>query len=155
MIQHQISTGYFFGNSDKPRDKTSLSANRETWTAVPQRILIVEDEALVAMNMEIALAEDGFDILGIVDNETDAVAAAIRLNPDAILLDITLRDGDGISAARSILKVLVTRIIFVSGNSDPVTLAAAQHLKPAGFIRKPFVTDRLAGLVRNALTERN
>jgi two-component system, response regulator PdtaR len=155
MIQHQTSSGYFFGSSGQAGDKTSNSVNRETKAETPKRILIVEDEALVAMNMEIALAEDGFDIVGIVDNEADAVAAAIRLKPDAILLDITLRDGDGISAARSILKDLATWIIFVSGNSDPVTLAAAHQLKPAGFIRKPFVTDRLAGLVRNALTEKN
>jgi two-component system, response regulator PdtaR len=155
MIQHQTSSRYFFGDSDQPGDTRSNSLNRETKAATPQRILIVEDEALVAMNMESALAEDGFDILGTVDNEADAVATAIRLKPDAILMDITLRDGDGISAARSILKDLATRIIFVSGNSDPVTLAAAQQLKPAGFIRKPFVTDRLASLVRTALTEKN
>jgi DNA-binding NarL/FixJ family response regulator len=155
MIQPQTSAGYFFGDPDQPGDTHLNSLNRATKAAAPQRILIVEDEALVAMNMESALTEDGFDILGPVDNEADAVAAAIRLKPDAILMDITLRDGDGISAARSILKDLATRIIFVSGNSDPMTLAAAQQLKPAGFIRKPFVTDRLASLVRNALTEKN
>ncbi len=155
MIQHQISSGYFFGSSDPPDDKISNSANPEANAATPKRILVVEDEALVAMNIEIALTEDGFDIVGIIDNEADAVAAAIRLKPDAILLDITLRDGDGISAARAILKDVATRIIFISGNSDPATLAAAQQLKPAGFVRKPFVTDQLAGLVRNALADKN
>lgn len=154
MMQHHTSSGFFFGGSNPPGYTRSNSLNRESETLPPRRVLIVEDEALVAMNMESALAEDGFDILGIVDNEADAVATAIRLKPHAILMDITLRDGDGISAARSILKGLVTRIIFVSGNSDPVTLAAAQQLKPAGFIRKPFVTDRLADLVRNALKEK-
>ena len=67
-------------------------------------VLIVEDEGLVAMNMESALAEAGFRVLGIVDTEADAIDAALRLKPDVILMDITLREGDGICAARTIQR---------------------------------------------------
>jgi DNA-binding NarL/FixJ family response regulator len=113
-------------------------------------VLIVEDEALVALNMEIALEEAGYRVLGKADTELAAVEAANRLRPDIILMDITLRSGNGISAARSLQQSLRTRIIFISGNSDSGTLAAAEELSPSGFIRKPFVTERLAVLVQAA-----
>jgi DNA-binding NarL/FixJ family response regulator len=158
MIQLEIATAitcYLGTSSDPPDDEAHRLGERSTDKAPQPRVLIVEDEGLVAMNMESALAEDGFAIVGIVDNETDAIAAADRLKPDVILMDITLRDGDGISAARTILKTLETEIIFVSGNSDPQTLAAAQELRPAAFIRKPFVSDSLSRLVRSALLRGN
>ena len=154
----EISTGfacYLGAAPDAADDEAPRLGQRSPDKVAQPRVLIVEDEGLVAMNMEIALAEEGFYILGIVDNEPEAVAAAERLKPDVILMDITLREGDGISAARTIAKRLDTRIVFVSGNSDPLTLAEAEALRPAGFIRKPFVTDRLARLVRNALQHKN
>jgi DNA-binding NarL/FixJ family response regulator len=135
-------------DDDKLDDLQGLTApNRQT-------VLIVEDEALVALNMELALEEAGYRVLGKADTELAAVAAANRLRPDIILMDITLRSGNGISAAREIQQSLTTRIIFVSGNSDPATLAAAAELAPAGFIRKPFVTERLAALVYEAIKRR-
>jgi two-component system, response regulator PdtaR len=119
------------------------------------RLLIVEDEAVVAMNMEAALTDAGFEVVGTVDTETDAVAAALQLRPDVIIMDITLREGDGIRAARIIEERLKTHIVFVSGNSDPKTLAGAHAIKPAGFIRKPFVTERFASLVLDAVRRRD
>jgi len=119
------------------------------------RVLIVEDEGLVALNMENALTEAGFRVVAVVDTEKDAIEAAQRLKPDVILMDIALREGDGISAATAILKTLPARMIFVSGNSDSQTLAAAGEIASCGFIRKPFITERLAGLVREAITPKN
>jgi DNA-binding NarL/FixJ family response regulator len=155
-LEMPSSLSFYLGaSSDMPDDEACRLDDLNTDRTPQPRVLIVEDEGLVAMNIESALAEGGFNITGIVDTEADAVAAAERLKPDIILMDITLRDGDGISAARTILKRLETCIIFVSGNSDPLTLAAAQELKPAAFIRKPFVTDSLAQLVRKALSSKN
>ncbi len=110
---------------------------------------------MVALNIESALLEAGFEILGIVDTEADVIAAAERLRPDVVILDITLRDGSGISAAKVIKRILAIPIIFVSGNSDPTTLAAASDVKPAAFIRKPFVTERFAALVADAVAGKN
>src|ERR1044072_4783653 len=108
-----------------------------------KRILIVEDEALIAMDMAVALNRAGFEVLDTVDTEADAVDASRRLQPDIILMDITLRQGDGISAARAIMASSAARLIFVSGNSDPRTLASVAVLGALAFIRKPFVGDEL------------
>jgi DNA-binding NarL/FixJ family response regulator len=148
-VEFMVAGNHGTGNA------ASDSPERETGAGVNLRVLIVEDEALVAMNIESALAEAGFDVLGTVDTEGDAVAAAERMRPDVILIDITLRDGDGISAAKAIQEKLKTRIIFISGNSDPRTLAAADKINPAAFIRKPFVTDRLARLVIDAIATKS
>jgi two-component system, response regulator PdtaR len=136
-------------------DDDKLDNSTHRLSAEPrQTVLIVEDEALVAMNIEFALEEAGYRVLGKADTELAAVEAANRLRPDIILMDITLRSGNGISAVREIQKSLTARIIFISGNSDPRTLAAAEELLPAGFIRKPFVTERLAALVYDAIKKR-
>lgn len=142
-----------FASGAPPDDGPSSGrAPRETALPGKRRLLIVEDEAVVAMNIDSALAAAGFEILDIVDTEQDAIDAARRLNPDIVLMDITLREGNGISAAKRIQQQQNTQIIFLSGNSDPRTLADAHAIKAAGFILKPFVTERLAKLVVAAIT---
>jgi two-component system, response regulator PdtaR len=142
-----FATGAAGEGGDKPSEGAERSA-----VELNLRFLIVEDEAVVALNMEAALVEAGFEIVGTVDTEAAAVAAAFQLRPDIIIMDITLREGDGIQAARAIEEKFKTKIVFVSGNSDPGTLSAAHALKPAGFIRKPFLTERFASLVMDAVS---
>lgn len=158
MIQSGIGTSattYFSAASDPPDEHAPRSDKTVSDAKTELRVLIVEDEGLVAMNMESALTEDGFRVVGVHDNAADAIDAARRLQPDVILMDITLRDGDGIAAARAVLQQRDVRIIFVSGNSDPQTLAAAQALHPAGFIMKPFISASFARLVRARLRTQN
>lgn len=140
---------------DNSHPASSASSGRNVVSSLNRRVLIVEDEGLVALNIEGTLTEAGFEVVGIVDTEDEAVAAAQQLRPDVILLDITLRQGDGISAGRRIKRSTDIKIIFVSGNSDPRTLAAADAVEPAGFIRKPFVTESLAKFVSDAIAAKN
>ena len=136
-------------------DETHGSSGPAPDAAPPLRVLIVEDEGLVAMNIESALTEAGFKVMGIVDTEADAVAAAERLQPDVVVMDVTLGEGNGISAGKAIVEKIKARIVFVSGNSDPRTLAEAEKVSPGAFIRKPFATDRLARLIEDALATKN
>jgi DNA-binding NarL/FixJ family response regulator len=138
---------------DAGRNKPA-SLDRDVASSLNTSVLIVEDEGLVALNIEGALTEAGFEVIGIVDTEEEAVDSAQQLRPDVILLDITLREGDGISAARRIHQSTNIKIIFISGNSDPRTLAEAEATKPAGFMRKPFVTDSLAMFIKNAIAQK-
>jgi DNA-binding NarL/FixJ family response regulator len=143
------------GESGGPAQGPFGSKKDGTNLSLHLRVLIAEDEGLVALNIETALSEAGFDVLETVDTEADAVAAMERLRPDLIILDITLREGSGISAAKAIKRISAIPIIFVSGNSDPATLAAASDLKPAAFIRKPFITESFAALVADAVARTN
>jgi DNA-binding NarL/FixJ family response regulator len=77
-----------------------------------------------------------------------------QLRSDVAILDITLKEGDGMSATQKIQQSRNSKIIFVCGNSDPRTLSA-DGVEPAGFIRKPFVTETFAKCVMDALAVKN
>jgi two-component system, response regulator PdtaR len=136
------------GGSPPPADDSSM---RDPFAhpARSLRVLIVEDEALVAMDMEDVLTADGFKIVATVDTERDAIAAIASLRPDIVLLDITLREGNGIAVAQAMAGAAI--YLFVSANSDAATLARAQALNPAGFIRKPFIGVDLPRQIRALL----
>jgi DNA-binding NarL/FixJ family response regulator len=115
----------------------------------PLRVLIIEDEAVLAMDMEESLTQAGFEVVGVADSEDEAVSLVGLLRPDLVLMDITLRTGDGIAAAKAIADR--TRIVFVSASSDPVTLSAAEALHPLGFIRKPYSGHELPAMLKRML----
>lgn len=126
-------------NGGKVRDREHL------------RVLIVEDEAVLAMDMEFSLTQSGFDVVGIADSEREAVLLVDEQRPDLVLMDITLRgDGNGLAAARAIAD-REAKIVFVSASSDPATLAAAEALHPLGFIRKPYAGQELPGILKRML----
>jgi DNA-binding NarL/FixJ family response regulator len=114
------------------------------------RVVIVEDEAVLAMDMEFSLTQSGFDVVGIADTEREAVLLVDQQRPDLVLMDITLRDGDGLAVARAIAD-REAKIVFVSASSDPETLAAAEALRPLGFIRKPYAGHELPGILKRML----
>jgi DNA-binding NarL/FixJ family response regulator len=158
MMLHQVNSPqplWMVSNPDDVGRNSSASSERDVASSLNRSVLIVEDEGLVALSIEAALTEAGFEVVGIVDTEDEAVAAAQQLRPDVILLDITLREGDGISAARRIQQATNIKIILISGNSDPRTLAAAEAFRPTGFIRKPFVTESLTKFVSDAIAAKN
>ncbi|MBP2307918.1 response regulator [Azospirillum melinis] len=110
----------------------------------PIRILIVEDESLAAMALEEVLGMLGFAVVGIEDNADDAVAAAERLRPDIVMMDIRLLGPrDGIEAAVAIRKRTGIRCIFTSAFGDPETRHRAAECDPFGFVRKPYFPAEL------------
>ena len=102
-----------------------------------QRILIVEDEALVAFDSEHLLGEEGYDIVGTVDSHAAALAIIEAEELDLVMSDISLSsDGDGFDVARAAAAKGIA-VLFVSGSSPAVE---AQGLA-LGCLAKPY-TDR-------------
>ena len=114
-------------------------------------VLIVEDEGLVALDLERIVSEAGYQVMAVVDTERDAVSEAERLRPDVILMDIRLRQGDGVSAARTIQARRDAPVIFISANLDAATLARIGELRRAAVLRKPFSDRELLKELRNVL----
>lgn len=118
----------------------------------PQRtILIVEDEPLVALTLSEMAEEMGYEVLGPVANEQQAVAEARRLTPDAILMDIRLAEGgNGLTAAIEIRKGADTPIVFCTAFAGEPDLrrriAALSHTR---LVAKPVMRS----LLRQALAE--
>ncbi|MFP5513640.1 MAG: response regulator [Alphaproteobacteria bacterium] len=110
----------------------------------PLRILIVEDESLAAMALEEVLGMLGFAVIGIEDNADAAIAAAERLRPDIVMMDIRLLGPrDGIDAAAAIRACTGIRCIFTSAFADAETRHRAADCEPFGFVRKPYFPAEL------------
>lgn len=125
-----------------------------------QRILIVEDERIIALDLQNRLKQLGYEVVGAVANGPDAVEKAKRLHPDMVLMDIHL-DGhmDGTEAAKLIVEDSGLPIVFLSAYATDSTLERALESGPYGYLLKPIDTRELhatlqATLKRHALGER-
>ncbi len=103
------------------------------------RILIVEDDMIIAANLSMHLTSLGYDVTGIETRGEEALVHTKVNTPDVILMDIQLKGHlDGIETASLIQKELNIPIIFLTANSDDATFAKAKAANPYAFIAKPF-----------------
>jgi len=118
---------------------------------VVRRILIVEDERLIALDLQRRLTQLGYLVVGIVASGDQAVTAALQLQPDLVLMDIRLQgEMDGVEAALRIVAARSMPIIYLTAYVDDFTRQRAQATSPWGFLRKPFhVRDLQAILSRH------
>lgn len=117
-----------------------------------RRILIVEDERLIAIDLQRRLTLLGYSVVGNVAAGAQAITAASQLQPDLVLMDIRLQgEMDGIEAALRIQADRSVPIIYLTAYVDESTIQRAQKTSPWGFLRKPFhVRDLQAILKRYA-----
>ena len=116
------------------------------------RILIVEDERVVARDIRSCLESLGYSVLAIAISGSEAIEKAAELRPDIILMDIRLKgDIDGIDAARKIWKEMQIPIIYSTGYSDRNTLERAKETAPFGYILKPVEERELYVAIETAL----
>lgn len=103
------------------------------------KILIVEDDAVIAQLIEHHLLDFGYHVLDIVHDSERALDKIYSLSPDLVLLDINiLGTKDGIDVAEIIEQKYHIPYIFLTAYSDPATLKRAQNLSPMGYVVKPF-----------------
>ncbi len=111
------------------------------------RVLIMEDEAIIALFFEELLKEMGHEVCASERTEAGAIKAAARCSADLIIADVRLHDGSGIDALNIILKAGFIPHLFVSGNvldRDSVNPAA-------GFLQKPFDEKQLVKAIERAM----
>lgn len=126
------------------------SDNQKTQTI---RILVVEDEYIIAMNLQENLESLGYTVIDIVDTAETAIVKANELRPNLILMDICLLgEMDGIQAAEQIWSSLKIPSIYVTGNSDKSTVERASVTFPFGYILKPIREQELYVAIKTALT---
>lgn len=120
----------------------------------PPRILIVEDEAITAMDLAAELRGLGYEVCGTEDTAEGAVEAVEREKPSLVLMDIRLGDGgDGVEVARHITSRHAASVVFLTAHSDEDTLSRALAVSPYGYIVKPFRARELKVAVELALTK--
>ena len=115
-------------------------------------LLVVEDEAVVAMDIAGQLRDMGYRVCGCVDNGADAIAQAHARRPDLVLMDVVLRgEMDGITAAAAIGAELHIPILFLTAYSDDQTVDRAARAMPYGYLTKPFQARELRAVIEVAL----
>jgi CheY-like chemotaxis protein len=103
------------------------------------RILVVEDESIVALDLRQRLEQMGFEVIATVATGSAALEQATSKNPDLILMDIQIKgEIDGIETASRITKLVDVPIIFLTANSDRSTIDRAKSAGPLAYLLKPF-----------------
>ncbi|MGD0783634.1 MAG: response regulator, partial [Candidatus Aminicenantales bacterium] len=103
------------------------------------KILVVEDESLVAKDIQNMLRGLGYEVLDVLSTGEEAIASLGRFEPDLVLMDIVLKgEIDGIVAAERIWETYGIPVIYLTAYADETTLARAKVTEPFGYILKPF-----------------
>jgi DNA-binding response OmpR family regulator len=117
------------------------------------KILVVEDECIVAMDLLNNLQRAGYDV-GVVSSGEAAIDVAEQEIPDLVLMDIKLKGGiDGIQAAKKINARLGIPIMYLTAYSDSKTRKRADSTVHFGYLYKPFNFDEVLDRVRAAITD--
>jgi DNA-binding NtrC family response regulator len=116
------------------------------------KILIVEDEAILAFKTEMDLVRLGHKVVGMTDNGADAVKITKERHPDIVLMDIVLKGNmNGIEATEEINKDNGCSIIYMTGHSDAATIEMARQTKHVCFLFKPVESYQLKEAIEVAL----
>jgi CheY-like chemotaxis protein len=115
------------------------------------RLLIVEDDALIAMDLAVSVSELGGQVVSVAVSARDAMRLVEETDPDVVLMDVRLRgEPDGIEAAQVIQRRESTPIVFVTGNSDAETMRRMRQLGGAQIILKPVLINELRDAILRA-----
>lgn len=119
------------------------------------KILLVEDEVLIAMQMQMELTRKGYDVYRSVTKGEEAIEIVRENKPDLVLMDIRLAGKiDGIEAGKQILALHDIPIIFMTGYPDEVVKTRAMQLHPIGYFLKPVHINQIESAIHSTLDER-
>lgn len=120
------------------------------------RILLVEDELIVAAELAERLRNVGHEVVALSSTGMSAIASAARHRPDIVLMDIRLKGSmDGIEAARRIRADWGTPVVFTTAHADEATLQRAREVRPSGLVMKPFADGQLEVAIEIAMRIRS
>jgi len=125
---------------------------------LPERmkIMIVEDEAIIAIMLEAQLPANGYQVFDTVPTGELAIEQARQLHPDLVLMDIHLAgEMDGIEVARQIMEQWDIPVIFLTGYSNDNLMQRALALHPAGYLVKPVMFEEIAALIEQVRQQRS
>ena len=123
-----------------------------TQTAVGTKVMIVEDEAVVALHLRQELTKLGYFVAGVATAGEQALKMVEEVFPDVILMDIHIQgEMDGIETAKRIPRYLHIPVIYLTAYSEDSTLKRAGDTYPYGYLIKPFLDRELHASIKMAL----
>jgi DNA-binding NarL/FixJ family response regulator len=118
------------------------------------RVLVVEDDYIVGLELEAGLTDAGFEVVGVAMTAEQALVLATAERPALVVMDVRLGGRrDGIEAAKDILQATGARSIFATATLHPEIQVRAAAARPLGWIGKPYQVEDLAARIRRILAE--
>jgi PAS domain S-box-containing protein len=118
------------------------------------KILVVEDEGIIAADIKRSVKNMGYEVAAVTDSGENAVKLAGQLKPDIVLMDIVLSgDVDGIEAAKKIFELYNIPVVYLTAHEDDRTIERTKETKTYGFILKPFGERDLGACLKMALSQ--
>jgi PAS domain S-box-containing protein len=118
----------------------------------PTRILLVEDEAIIALDLKQRLKGLGYEVTGIADSGAQALALAESTAPTLVFMDITIQGPiDGIETAKILASRMDVPVVFLTAHADGGTIERAKAARPYGYLVKPFDERELVTTIEMAV----
>ncbi|MFM6968352.1 MAG: ANTAR domain-containing response regulator [Microbacteriaceae bacterium] len=117
-----------------------------------RRVVVAEDEALIRMDIVEVLREAGFEVVGEASDGEAAIELTRSLNPDLVVMDITMPKMDGLSAAEIIGKEKLAPVVMLTAFAQSEFVARANEAGAIAYVVKPFTPERLLPQVEIALS---
>ena len=118
------------------------------------RLMLADDHRMLREGLRRSLSDEGFDVVGEASDGEEAVGLAGQLQPDVILMDVTMPDVDGVEATRRIHQLHPDiRIVMLTMHADQSVIAEALRAGASGYLVKDCSTDEIADAVRQAASE--
>ncbi len=125
-------------------------AGREIAAQVSTNVLVIEDEAMIALDLEALVTDLGHEVSGLARTHREAIAAVRARRPGLVLADIQLADGSsGLDAVNEILAEIDVPVIFIT--AYPERFLTGERPEPAFLIAKPFQTETVKAVISQAL----
>ena len=132
-----------------------LCDRRQIMSAINPKILIVEDENIIAFDIRVMLEDLGYMVSAIVSSGEESIKKASKMRPDLVLMDIKLKGNlDGVSAGKEIFKQFHIPIVYLTAYSDQATIKRINNQKNANsptVINKPFDQGELQPVISSTL----
>ncbi len=120
---------------------------------VSRRILIVEDEGLIGLDLQRRLEKAGYVVVAVAERMEEALEMAATLSPELVFMDIRIKgEHDGIETAGRLSRQYDLPVIYVTAHSDVETMERAKLTTPFGYIVKPFSNLDFRAVIEKAMT---
>ncbi|MBK5239201.1 MAG: response regulator [Actinomycetales bacterium] len=126
--------------------------DQEIETPIARRVVVAEDESLIRMDIVEILRDNGFDVVGEVADGEAAVALAMELRPDLVIMDVKMPKMDGITAADKLNKEHIAPVVLLTAFSQKELVERATEAGALAYVVKPFTPNDLLPAIEIALS---
>ena len=155
IARYPESSWFDPGDKEIPGDPAGVRGQGDATPAAPAaglKVLVVEDEALIRLDLAEMLTEEGYVVAGEAGDGEQAVELARRLRPDLVIMDIKMPKVDGIAAASTIVDERIAPVVMLTAFSQRDLIEQARDAGAMAYLVKPFARHELVPAIELAVS---